>query len=61
MTMSRHGPTVPLHAIEEGRGQPIVLSHALGMDLHSWDALAARLARDYTAAPRPRAPSAPAL
>ena len=48
MTMSRHGPTVPLHAIEEGRGQPIVLSHALGMDLHSWDALAARLARDYT-------------
>jgi len=33
------GPSGP-----EGGGAPIVLSHALGLDLHMWDALAAQLA-----------------
>jgi 3-oxoadipate enol-lactonase len=28
----------------EGPGAPVVMSHALGLDLHLWDALAARLA-----------------
>ncbi len=32
----------------EGHGPPVVLSHALGLDLHLWDALAARLARSHT-------------
>ena len=35
-----------LHAVLQGpgRGTPVVMSHALGLDLHMWDALAARLA-----------------
>ena len=32
----------------QGSGPPVVLSHALGLDLHMWDALAARLAANYT-------------
>ena len=30
------------------QGPPVVLSHALGLDLHMWDALAARLAATHT-------------
>ncbi len=37
-----------LNFIEEGRGPTIVLSHALGCDLHMWDGVAAQLARGYT-------------
>ena len=35
-----------LHAVLQGAGSgvPVVMSHALGLDLHTWDALAARLA-----------------
>jgi 3-oxoadipate enol-lactonase len=35
-----------LHVITQGAGPgvPVVLSHALGLDLHMWDALASRLA-----------------
>jgi len=29
------------------QGQPVVLSHALGLDLHMWDDTAAELARDH--------------
>ena len=40
-----------LHATVQGRAgtgkQPIVLSHALGLDLHMWDALAAELAQQH--------------
>ncbi|MGZ8260712.1 MAG: bifunctional 4-carboxymuconolactone decarboxylase/3-oxoadipate enol-lactonase PcaCD [Caldimonas sp.] len=32
----------------EGKGAPVVLSHALGLDLHMWDALARRLAAQYS-------------
>ena len=32
----------------QGKGPPVVLSHALGLDLHMWDALAARLATSST-------------
>lgn len=32
----------------QGNGPPVVLSHALGLDLHMWDALARRLAPHYT-------------
>jgi 3-oxoadipate enol-lactonase len=32
----------------QGDGPPIVLSHALGLDIDMWDALAARLAAGYT-------------
>ncbi len=32
----------------QGDGPPVVLSHALGLDLHMWDALAARLAATHT-------------
>lgn len=38
---------VALHGIEEGKGSAVVLSHALGMDLRSWDGLAADLARTH--------------
>ena len=31
----------------QGRGAPVVLSHALGLDLHMWDDLAAALAPEY--------------
>ena len=32
----------------QGDGPPVVLSHALGLDLHMWDDLAARLAATHT-------------
>jgi 3-oxoadipate enol-lactonase len=31
----------------QGEGSPVVLSHALGLDLHMWDDFAARLAADH--------------
>ncbi|HEX4233874.1 MAG TPA: alpha/beta fold hydrolase [Caldimonas sp.] len=37
-----------LHVAVQGKGPPVVLSHALGLDLHMWDALARRLATHYT-------------
>ena len=37
-----------LHLSIEGEGSPIVLSHALGLDLHLWDDVAARLARSHS-------------
>lgn len=36
--------TPELHVLRQGRGTPVVLSHALGMDVHLWDALARSLA-----------------
>lgn len=39
---------VALHAVSQGHGVPVVLSHALGLDLSSWDALADALSPDYT-------------
>ncbi|WP_062196024.1 bifunctional 4-carboxymuconolactone decarboxylase/3-oxoadipate enol-lactonase PcaCD [Caldimonas taiwanensis] len=36
--------TPELHVLRQGRGTPVVLSHALGMDVHMWDALARSLA-----------------
>jgi 3-oxoadipate enol-lactonase len=36
----------------QGRGAPVVLSHALGLDMAMWDALAARLAAGGLGAPR---------
>ena len=37
-----------LHVTVQGEGPPVVLSHALGLDLHMWDGLAARLAKTMT-------------
>jgi 3-oxoadipate enol-lactonase len=37
-----------LHVTLQGEGPPVVLSHALGLDVHMWDALAARLAQGMT-------------
>ncbi len=37
-----------LHVTVQGEGPPVVLSHALGLDVHMWDALAARLATTMT-------------
>ena len=37
-----------LRVTVQGEGPPVVLSHALGLDLHMWDELAARLATTYT-------------
>ena len=37
-----------LHSIIEGQGPVIVLSHALGCDLHMWDEVAALLKDRYT-------------
>lgn len=39
---------VPLHVVAQGHGAPVVLSHALGMDLRSWDPLAAALSPRHT-------------
>jgi len=36
-------PVVRLHALSQGRGAPVVLSHALGLDLAMWDDYAAHL------------------
>lgn len=40
--------TIRLHVVREGHGPIVVLSHALGCDLHMWDGLAALLARAHT-------------
>jgi 3-oxoadipate enol-lactonase len=37
-----------LHVTVQGEGPPVVLSHALGLDVHMWDALAAQLATTMT-------------
>ena len=37
-----------LHVTVQGEGPPVVMSHALGLDIHMWDALAARLAATMT-------------
>lgn len=37
-----------LYFVEQGRGPALVLSHALGCDLHMWDEVAALLARQFT-------------
>ena len=37
-----------LRVTVQGSGTPVVLSHALGLDLHMWDDFAARLAREHT-------------
>lgn len=37
-----------LHVVREGNGPVVVLSHALGCDLHMWDGVAAVLARAHT-------------
>jgi len=38
----------PLNFVREGEGPIVVLSHALGCDLHMWDGAAALLARAHT-------------
>lgn len=38
----------PLHFIQQGQGPTVVLSHALGCDLHMWDGVAAALQDRYT-------------
>ena len=37
-----------LNTVREGNGPIVVLSHALGCDLHMWDGVAAELARAHT-------------
>ena len=37
-----------LRVTVQGEGPPVVLSHALGLDLHMWDALAKKLAEKHT-------------
>ena len=37
-----------IHVTVQGEGPPVVMSHALGLDLHMWDELAARLAETMT-------------
>ena len=43
-TISQPQLAVALQGPANGGGVPVVLSHALGLDLHMWDALAAHLA-----------------
>ena len=38
----------PLNFVREGEGPIVVLSHALGCDLHMWDGVAALLSRAHT-------------
>ena len=40
--------TPQLRVTVQGEGPPVVMSHALGLDLHMWDALADRLAGSMT-------------
>ncbi len=40
--------TPQLHVAVQGSGAPVVLSHALGLDLHMWDDFAGRLAAGHT-------------
>ena len=45
---SHHTFSTPqLHVALQGSGAPVVLSHALGLDLHMWDEFAARLSADH--------------
>ena len=44
-TFSQPQLAVALQGPAQGGGAPIVLSHALGLDLHMWDELAAQLAQ----------------
>jgi 3-oxoadipate enol-lactonase len=37
-----------LHYVTEGTGPPVIFSHALGLDLHLWDAIVPRLAAMMT-------------
>src|SRR5664279_1226581 len=37
-----------LHVTVQGEGPPVVMRHALGLDVHMWDELAARLAASNT-------------
>jgi 3-oxoadipate enol-lactonase len=37
-----------LDVVKQGRGPAVVLSHALGADLHMWDEVAGQLARSFT-------------
>ena len=37
-----------LNFVKEGQGPTVVLSHALGCDLHMWDGVAEQLARAHT-------------
>lgn len=37
-----------LNVVREGQGPIVVLSHALGCDLHMWDGVAALLSHDFT-------------
>lgn len=39
---------IHLNLVREGQGPIVVLSHALGCDLHMWDGVAPLLARDFT-------------
>lgn len=39
---------IHLHSVREGKGPLVVLSHALGLDLHMWDGVAALLREDHT-------------
>jgi len=39
---------IHLNIVREGQGPIVVLSHALGCDLHMWDGVAPLLARDFT-------------
>ncbi|MFC5608339.1 alpha/beta fold hydrolase [Variovorax soli] len=39
---------IHLNLVREGQGPVVVLSHALGCDLHMWDGVAPLLARDFT-------------
>ena len=46
---SHHTFSAPqLHVTVQGEGPPVVMSHALGLDVEMWDALASRLASRYT-------------
>lgn len=40
--------SIHLHLVREGQGPIVVLSHALGCDLHMWDGVAPLLAKDFT-------------
>jgi 3-oxoadipate enol-lactonase len=46
---SHHTFSAPqLHVTVQGEGPPVVMSHALGLDVRMWDDLAARLAKTHT-------------
>src|SRR4030095_567502 len=46
---SHHTFSAPqIHVTVQGEGSPVVMSHALGLDVGMWDALAARLAASHT-------------